>query len=107
MKGRDDHQAELLGTIVDGAPVAIVVVDRDLNVLFCSDASERIFGWRPDELVGTNIIEHVHEDSDPLAFASVDSALAATGLRLPMLFTIRRKDGSPCVVEVTANTQMN
>jgi diguanylate cyclase (GGDEF)-like protein/PAS domain S-box-containing protein len=107
MQGREDNQAELLRTIVDGAPVVVVVVDADLNVTFCSDASERAFGWRPDELVGKNIIEHVHEDSDPLAFESVGSALGATGLRLPMLFTIRKKDGSPCVVEVTANSQMD
>lgn len=38
---------------------AVCVVDRDGRFLFASAACERIFGYRPDEMVGTLMIDMV------------------------------------------------
>ena len=108
MQGREDIQNELLGTIIDGAPVIIVVVDGGGTITFCSDASRWMVGWEPEELVGTNILEHLDmTGASDLALDSIGSAFAAHGLRLPMQFSIKTKDGPPRVVEVTANSQMD
>jgi diguanylate cyclase (GGDEF)-like protein/PAS domain S-box-containing protein len=95
-----------LQTIVDGAPVVILVVDALGTITFCSQACEALSGWRPDELLGTNILEHIVVEPDSEEMRSIGSALAAEGLRLPMLFPIKLKDGSLKMVEATANSQL-
>ena len=39
---------------------AVCVVDRDGYFLFVSAASERIFGYKPEEMIGRAMIEFVH-----------------------------------------------
>lgn len=107
MQGRDDQQPELLQRLVDGAPVVMLVVDEVGTITFCSDASSLLFGYSPDELVGSNILEYIDVDWNPLALESVGTALAGSGLRLPMLFRIINRNASRHIVEVTANSQTN
>jgi diguanylate cyclase (GGDEF)-like protein/PAS domain S-box-containing protein len=105
MQGRDDQRHELLERLVDGAPVAMVVVDEIGTIEFCSEASARLFGYSAPEAVGTNILDYIDAEWNPLALESIATALDADGLRLPMLFRIKHADGSRRVVEVTANSQ--
>lgn len=41
---------------------AVCVVDRDSRFLFVSAAAERIFGYRPEEMIGHPVLEFVHPD---------------------------------------------
>jgi diguanylate cyclase (GGDEF)-like protein/PAS domain S-box-containing protein len=107
MHARDGASDELLRSIVDGAPVVILVVDALGIITFCSDASERLSGWRPDELVGTAILKHIEVDDDSEQMRSIGTAMASEGLRLPMLFPIKLKDGSRKMVEATANSRFH
>jgi diguanylate cyclase (GGDEF)-like protein/PAS domain S-box-containing protein len=105
MQGREDRQQELVNRIVDGAPIQMIVVDGGGLITFTSDAC-RMFGYEPQELLGTNILDYLDLDWNPLALESIGSALVNDGLRLPMLFRMRCKDGRFRVVEVTANSQV-
>lgn len=105
--GRREATPDLLQRLVDGAPISMIVVDPAGTITFSSDACEQLFGYRPDELVGTNMLDYVDLEWNPLALESIGSALEASGLRLPMLFRIRTKAGSWRVVEVTANSQVD
>ena len=98
---------ELLAKLVHGAPVAMIVVDAVGTITFCSDAVTPLFGYQPDDLVGTNMLDHVDVDWNPIALESIVSAMAAEGLRLPMLFRIVHADGQRSVVEVTAHAAMD
>ncbi len=98
---------DLLAKLVHGAPVAMIVVDAVGTITFCSDAVTPLFGYGPDELVGTNMLDHVDLDWNPIALESIVSAMAAEGLRLPMLFRIGHADGQRSVVEVTAHAAMD
>ena len=92
--GEERHTSpELLAKLVHGAPVVMIVVDAVGTITFCSDAVTPLFGYQPDQLVGTNMLDHVDVDWNPIALESIVSAMAADGLRLPMLFRIRHADG--------------
>lgn len=39
---------------------AVCVVDREGHLLFVSSASERIFGYKPEEMIGRAVIDFVH-----------------------------------------------
>jgi len=41
-----------LGAIIDASPVAIVELDRTGRVQLWNPAAERIYGWRPEEVLG-------------------------------------------------------
>jgi PAS domain S-box-containing protein len=86
-----------LTTLIQASPLAIVVLDRDLQVEIWNEAAERAFGWsagevlhRPNPLVAESRAEESRElDERLLRGESLD------GLELPML----RKDGD--IVEVS------
>lgn len=47
-----DRTSEILSAIVQSSPVATQAFDMDRNVTIWNPASERIFGWTADEVVG-------------------------------------------------------
>jgi two-component system, cell cycle sensor histidine kinase and response regulator CckA len=49
---------ELLRTVVDAAPLAIIVVDEHSRVSLWNRAAERMFGWRSHEVLGS-VLPHV------------------------------------------------
>ncbi|MDQ2674402.1 MAG: response regulator [Chloroflexota bacterium] len=51
------RQKSYFEALVDASPVAIVVMDRDENVTAWNPAAERLFGYAPDEAIGTHIDE--------------------------------------------------
>ena len=51
---------ELPNIFMDLLLDAVCVVDRDGYFLFVSAASEQIFGYRPEEMIGRAMIDFVH-----------------------------------------------
>jgi PAS domain S-box-containing protein len=89
-----------LTTLIQASPLAIIVLDRNLQVELWNEAAERAFGWsaeevlhRPNPLVSENRAEQSRElDERLLRGESVD------GIELPML----RKDGGTVEVSTYA-----
>lgn len=52
----------LLDNLLDLLLDAVCVVDADSRFVYVSAAFERIFGYRPDEVVGTPVLNLVHPD---------------------------------------------
>jgi diguanylate cyclase (GGDEF)-like protein/PAS domain S-box-containing protein len=102
---REDDPA-VLARLLDASPHLTFLLDSEGTVVWVSAAVERIFGYQPDELIGTNILTHVDSTWEPGALASIGEAFAADGLRLPTVFRALRKDGSTLICEVWANSQM-
>lgn len=104
---RGDSELELLRKLVEGAPIALGVVDELGVITYASGAAEMVFGYTADELVGTNMLDYIDVDWNPLALESIGTAFSSSGLRLPMLFRLHTKDGGRRVIEATANSQMD
>ncbi|WP_445395911.1 diguanylate cyclase domain-containing protein [Zobellella sp. An-6] len=49
-----------LGNVTDLLLDAICIVDRQGNFLYVSSAGERIFGYRPEEMIGRNMFDFIH-----------------------------------------------
>lgn len=99
-------EPDFLRLVVDGAPIVMMVVDDQGVVQWINGACERVFGYRPDEVVGDNFLDHLDPGWNAAALDSVVYAMTATGLQRPMQFRVRRKDGTFIVAEVTANAQV-
>ena len=103
---RDDDPA-LLVRILDASPYLTFLLDPVGQIIWTNDAVERTFGYRPDEAIGTNILDHIDASWDPGALGSIADSLSADGLRLPTVFQGIRKDGSNVIVEAWSNAQLN
>ena len=67
------------------------VVGHDGEILYESPSAERIVGWRPEELVGRNVVEWIHsEDRHRLAQGARRTAI---GVDVTALIRFRHKDG--------------
>ena len=99
----DESRAERL---IGLAPMIVMIVDEQGEITWLGGALERLTGYQPEELVGTNILDHIDLEWNPPALESVGFAMTRQGLQRPMLFRIKRRDGSTFVCEATANAQM-
>ncbi len=84
-----------------------MIIDDLGQIVWLGGALERLTGYRSEELLGTNIVDHIDVEWNPPALESVGFAMTRQGLQRPMLFRIRRKDGSSFVCEATANAQLH
>lgn len=50
--GRSRRNEAYLRALIEASPLAIISLDMDGNVLTWNPAAERIFGWKPDEVIG-------------------------------------------------------
>lgn len=104
----EDREDELgfLRRVVDCTPAALMIVDDAGCVTYVNHAAEELFGWTFDEVRGRNFVDFIDAAWNPIALESVVSAMAAEGLRDPMLFRVFTKAGDHVIVEVTANAQL-
>lgn len=91
---------ETLGALIVYSPAAIVILDRDMIVKLWNPASERMFGWKIEEVLGTKnpIIPQDEEDKFQRLFESHLNGEATTDIEL----RCQRKDGS--LVEISLST---
>lgn len=81
-----------LTDVLELVPDAVCVVDAEGRYLFVNASFERIFGYRPDEVVGRRMIELVHPDDRD---ATLEAAARVQSGHLQQHFRNRyvRKDG--------------
>ena len=89
---------ELYGRVLDTSTDLAALFELDGTITFASRAAETVIGWTPDELVGRNFIELVHEDDLEAANAVIRDAVATDTSR-PSTARLRHKDGSWVTVE--------
>ena len=80
---------------------AVCIVQTDSTIVFVSAAFERIFGYKPEEVIGKRMLDMVHPDDLP---ATQRQAQSVTQGELQLQFENRyvRKDGSIAHIRWTA-----
>jgi PAS domain S-box-containing protein len=85
--------------LIENAQDAITVLDAQGRIRYQSPASERILGYRPEELIGRSVTEFIHpEDLDALRQAAAE-AQARPGDPTTHEFRVRHMDGTWRVLE--------
>jgi PAS domain S-box-containing protein len=77
----------------------LIVLTRDGQTVYVSPASRRLYGYDPDELLGTKIEDRVHPDDLP-ALAAAQAEVRAKGEAL-VLYRCRTKKGDLIWVEAS------
>ncbi len=85
------------------SPDMLALYSPDGVYLEVSGSVRELFGWDPDELVGTSSYDYFHPD-DIAAIRATHRAVIDTPEPGIVDYRLRRKDGSYCWVEVTGRT---
>ncbi len=103
MNARSDREfmQRALREAVKTAPIGVVLLDRDENVLLWNDAAEAMFGWKEEELLGKPyplVPEDRREESRKLHQASLTGVPSA-----PVETCRQRRDGSLIYISTACN----
>ena len=94
---------ERFRALIENSADVISLVDPTGTILFESPSVERVLGYRPDELVGTNAFSLVHPDDLPEASVKFSRLLQDPLGLIQLTFRFRHKDESYRDVEVTGS----
>ena len=84
---------EYFRCLIEDSLELVTVITEDGTILYESSSSERILGYKPEELVGKNTMEYIHPDDLEKAVAALSpSQTGETQRSIEIRF--RRKDGS-------------
>lgn len=81
-----------IGEILALVPDAVCVVDAEGRYLFVNASFERIFGYRPEEVIGRRMIEFVHPDDRAMTQQAAERVMSGT-LQRHFRNRYLRKDG--------------
>ncbi len=84
---------DALSYYIDMLLDAICVVDPDGHFLYVSAGSERIFGYKPEEMIGLQMLEMVHPDDRSKTLSVVDEIMSGVA-KVDFENRYLRKDGS-------------
>ena len=89
-------------TVLDASiKMAFKLFDAGLVVNYVSPNIERIFGWKPEDVVGRDVLEMVHPEDLPAMRSELVKATVERDSSRTMEYRCLCKDGSHKVVEVT------
>ncbi|MDP8951421.1 MAG: PAS domain S-box protein [Actinomycetota bacterium] len=71
---------ERFHALVENALDIIMVTDAGGAIRYMSPSVERVLGYRPDEMVGTNAAEYVHPDDLMRGFDGLAKAASRPGV---------------------------
>ncbi|HET9838231.1 MAG TPA: PAS domain S-box protein [Candidatus Angelobacter sp.] len=80
--------------LIENSSDAIALFDGDWNIVYASAATERIVGYRPQEVLNRNALEFLHPDDIPMVGVQMAECLASPGKAVNLCGRLRHKDGS-------------
>jgi PAS domain S-box-containing protein len=85
---------ELFKTLIESSSDLISVIDSSLQVEFVSPSVERLFGYKPEEVIGRSCYEQIHPDDIAGIYNVLELAASNPGEVYSEKYRYRHKDGS-------------
>lgn len=85
----------------------ITLLGTDGTILCLSPSMERLFGYKPDELIGKNAFHLVHPEDLPKVMAAFMRVVQTPQYHLSIEYRFKSKDGFWRVIESTGSNQLN
>ncbi len=98
---------DLWYSLIQHSSDVITILKTDGTILFQSPSIERLFGDKPDELIGKNIFQMVHPEDLLRVMDAFMQLVQNPYAHLSIEYRYKHKDGSWRVVESTGSNQLN
>ena len=89
---------ELFRALIENASDVVTIVDAEGVIRYASPSVERVLGYKPVELIGTNMVELLHPEDVPKTIATMQAATPTGGPEILHVRT-RHRDGSLRMME--------
>jgi len=97
---KDEERLHLQAHLLDAVGDAVIAVDSDHKIIFWNEAATRIYGWRPEEVIGRSTVEvtvpEVSMEEAQHVMAQIERGESWSGE-----FRVRHKDGHEFFVYLT------
>jgi PAS domain S-box-containing protein len=94
-RGAPPHSERRFHALTENALDIVMVTGPDGTIRYLSPSVERVLGYTPEEVLGTNTAEYVHPDDLERAFGELEALLSKPGVHPEAVETrVRHKDGS-------------
>jgi PAS domain S-box-containing protein len=88
-------------SLVQNSSDLVTILAPDGTITYASDSAERIVGYSPAQLVGTNLLDYLDQSQKDQVSRLLQNGKSP--LPGPVEFTLRREDGSPVWLEAVGN----
>lgn len=92
--GENTHQSEWYQRILEHSSDYVMIVDEMGEVSYISPAVERVMGYSPDELIGSNSFGTIYPDDMEYAVNSLAETIENPDQEVTVQFRAEAKDGS-------------
>jgi PAS domain S-box-containing protein len=79
--------------LIEHAPDVVVVFDDEERALFVSPAFERTFGYAPEEVLGKELLDHIHPDDRDNLAVTAEEAGKNPGVPVRTEYRVLHKEG--------------
>ena len=97
-------EGRLCRSLIENSFDVFKIIDSEGIIRFASPSVERVMGYRPSELVGTNAFDWVHPDDVDLARQALTDVVTHGELSEYLEIRDRHRDGTYRVIEVAARS---
>jgi PAS domain S-box-containing protein len=94
-------------SLIENAQDIITILDPSGTIIYESPSLERLFGYKPVELIGHNAFEFVHPDDVEHVLASFQEAVNDPEHRSLTEFRFRHRDGSWRILEAIGSVSLD
>jgi len=91
-------------SLIENASDIITVHQEDGKIIYNSPSVERVLGYQPDEILGSNTFDLVHPDDASRLWALLREAVQDPSTATSIEFRIRHKDGRWRFMEATSRS---
>ena len=107
LQRRARRQSDRFRSLVHNATDLITVLDEHAVALYQSPSSERVLGYSPDEVVGTNLAALLHPSDKSRSISELAAAYERPGETVDVRFVVRHHDGRWITLEGTATNLLD
>jgi len=79
--------------LIENASDVITTISREATILYQSPSSERLLGYKPDEMLGHNGLEYVHPEDHSKVVAAIKEVVATPDAVAKAEYRFRHRDG--------------
>jgi len=93
--------------LIENSSDAILLVNKQTEIMYASASTAKILGYQPEELLGRNGLDLVHPQDRDHSDRALKEVLAQPHCPSQTSARVRRKDGEWCWVENTASNMLH
>jgi PAS domain S-box-containing protein len=103
-----EDQQKYYSFLVENSSDVITLIDKDGTIRYQSPSSKRVFGYKPEEMVGKNIFEFTHPDESTELSKEYRKYLKKDRSIMPLeRYRVKQKNGNWIYCESIRNNQLD